>query len=183
MKRKKHHKKRNPARRRHSYVTNPAPRRRHRAHHRARTNPARRHHRYRRRNPESPMELFLTLGVSVVSAVGANKIASKLPFSAMVQNLGLVAIGGALSYIGRKKPLLLGIGSGMVIAGATRAVTNTIPALAGDYELTGDEQRGYINYATTQLAGAVAGGTGDFSGDDHDGFNGAVSGEFNTPSM
>ena len=129
------------------------------------------------------MGLFLTLGVSVVSAVGANKIASKLPFSAMVQNLGLVLLGGTLSYVGRKKPLLLGVGAGMVIAGATRAVTNTIPALAGDYELTGDEQRGYINYATTQLAGAVAGGAGDFSGDDHDGFNGAVSGEFNTPSM
>ena len=182
MKKKKQHRKaRQHARK--SFVTNPAPRRRRRArHHKVHANPSRRRRRYRK-NPESPMELGITLGVGALAAIAANKLASKLPFSNMIKNIALIALGGGLAYIGRKKPMLMGAGAGIFIAGATRAVVNAVPALAGDYELTGDEQQGYIQAVSGAVAGASMDGEFDMSGDEHDGFNGAVAGDFNSPSM
>lgn len=179
--------KHNPRRRarKHSFVSNPARRtRRRRAHHNPHCGPHRncrhtfrsRRHSYRR-NPESSIELALTLGAGAASAIIGNKLVSKLPGSAMVKNIGLVVLGALAAYIGRRKPLVMGVGSGLFITGATRLLTNAVPALAGDMDLTGDEQEGYVRGVQAHLAGEMNELSGPLSGP----FNGPLSGPFNGP--
>ncbi len=173
-----------------TFVTNPARRtRRRRAHHKA--NPSRkRARRHYRHNPADSMaQLVTSMAVGAVAAIAANKLASKLPIANnLIKNVGMIALGGALAFFGYKKKnsMLIGAGSGVFIAGATRAVTNAVPALAGDYELTGDEQQGYVEAVSGALAGSLSGAlAGDeFAGDEFAGeYQDQFSGALGSPSI
>lgn len=133
-----------------SYISNPAPkkktarRRRKRAIspvHFARV--AARKLRYRRNPSSFMMDSAALLGGGVAGAVAVPKLVSMIPVGTnLIKNLGMVALGSALTYMSFKKRSYLGLGVGMgtAVAGATRAITNAVPMLAGDGEYTQDEQ-------------------------------------------
>ena len=155
------------ARKRNSYATNPSrpAKRRRRRHHAVsfKTNPRRRRS-YRRNPGDSPKDIFIMIGAGLAAAIAAPKLVSKLPGSLMVKNLGMILAGVAVALLGRKKNVLVGVGAGLVVAGATRAITNAIPMLAGDDEFNGDEQKAILeNLSSNELNGPM---NGPMDGDD-----------------
>lgn len=164
-----------------SYVANPAPRRRRRA---AAKSAAPRRRRSYRKNPESLKDTGLMLAAGVGSAVVAGKLAKFVPGSNLVKNLVLVAAGGATAYLGRRNPLLVGAGAGLAIVGASNAIKSAVPALAGELELTQDEQAEAIAaLSNDQLLGAPL--EGEYFGAPLAGeyFGAPLQGDMNTPSM
>ena len=168
-------KKRHARKRARSYATNPSKKRRARPprhwkkHKVYQWNPKARR-RYRRNPGDTPKDIAILVGTGVAAAVLAPKLASKLPGSLMVKNLAMIGAGAALAFLGRRKNVLVGIGAGLIVAGATRALTNAVPALAGDYEFSGDEQQAILQHlAGEELSGPMAGDNMD--GDYMDGDN------------
>ena len=183
--------------RKHTAVANPSRRRR-----RAHRNPAPSARRRRRahRNPaESFKDIAIMVGTGTATAILGPKLVSKLPGSLMVHNIGMIAAGLALAFVGRKKSVLVGAGAGLIVAGATRAITNAVPALAGDYEFNGEEQQAILSHLQgDEFNGPMDGDefNGPMDGDEFNGpmdgdeFNGPMdgdsfdmAGDFNSPSM
>ena len=165
------------ARRRHTFATNPTKRRRHRRH-KVMVNPSRRR-KYRRNPGDSMKDIAVMVGSGVAAAILGPKLASKLPGSLLVKNLALIAAGAALAFLGRKKNVLVGLGAGLVVAGATRALSNAVPALAGDNEFNGEEQQAILQHlAGDELNGPMDGDdylNGPMDGDDF--LNGPMDGD------
>lgn len=93
------------------------------------------------------------IGGGLATSILGPKLVSKLPVSNLIQNVGMIVAGGALAWFGRKKPLAVGAGAGLVIAGASRALTNAVPMLAGENEMNQDEQTAFIDATAQQMAG------------------------------
>ncbi len=140
--------------RRHSFVANPR-----KAHSRRAAAPhkTKRHGKKRsflgafkrrsyRKNPGNLFaQLGLGLGVGILGGIAGAKAVSFIPVRALFQSLILAAAGVAIAVFGRKRPLLLGAGSGMAIVGGYKAAVSAVPLLAGDNELTGDEQEALLD--------------------------------------
>ena len=178
-------KKRHARKRARSYATNPPSKRRkarptrHWKKHKVyQWNPKARR-RYRRNPGDTPKDIAILVGTGVAAAVLAPKLASKLPGSPAVKNIAMIAAGAALAFLGRRKNVLVGIGAGLVVAGATRAITNQFPQLVGDNEFSGDEQQAILQHlAGDELSGPMAGPMeGDYmDGDDF--LNGPMEGDY-----
>lgn len=182
-------KRKNPRRRHHvakkSYTTNPRRRRHHHA--AAKVNPSRRR-RYHRNPGDTPKEIAIGIGASLATAIAGPKLASKLPGSPLVKNIAMGVLGLALAWFGRKKSYLVGAGTGLVIAAGTRALTSAVPMLAGDNEMTQDEQHAFMAQLSGPMAGPMEGEdlegsyfAGPMEGEDLDGED--LEGEFNNPTM
>lgn len=154
-----------------TYAHNPAPKK---AKRRYKHNPAK--HRSRRRYRSNPGSMDIKeIGIGVLSgAAGAilgPKVFTKLPVSPMIANAALLAVGAGLAYIGRKKPALLGLGSGMAISGISRMVVNAVPMLAGEGEMSPDQSSAVLATLATvpeseEVAGPFQGSfQGSFQGD------------------
>lgn len=155
--------------RRRSYVTNPG-------------RPAARRRRSYRRNPGGPaVEKIVLILSAVLGAVFGNKIAQKLPASipATVRNLGMMAAGLALAWFGYKKPAALGAGVGLAVAGASRQIVSTVPALAGDYELLPEEQEEIRSLADNLSGDDDEEMDEDLDGGLEGGLNGGLNGGMN----
>jgi len=139
--------------RRHSFVANPR-----KATRRASTSHKKKRHAKRRsflgafkrrsyrKNPGNLFaQLGLGLGVGILGGIAGAKAVSFIPVRALFQNLILAAAGVAIAVFGRKRPLLLGAGSGMAIVGGYKAAISAVPLLAGDNELTGEEQEALLD--------------------------------------
>ena len=129
------------------------------------------------------IDTALPLLVGIASAIVGNKAASKIPGSPLIRNLVLLGGGVALAIFFRRKPVIAGAGAGLAITGGVRMVTNAVPSLAGDDELTGDEQYAYSQGVQSAMAGEM---DGDMDGDELYGplagpLNGPFAGAFNGP--
>jgi len=158
-----------------SYVSNPARKRRAR---RAKVATRRSRRRYRS-NPADSIKDIATLGVAgVASAILGAKAFSKLPISSLLQNLALMLVGGGVAILGRKKhSAFVGAGLGMIYAGGSRLLINKVPQLAGDFELSTDDQAAILTELSPDVE-TVEEMDGSFNG----GFAGSFSG-MNSPAM
>lgn len=133
-----------------TYISNPAPRKStrtitHLAHRFAqRASAAGKRLRSYRRNPSPLMaETGMLLAGGAAGAILVPKAVSMIPMgSNLIKNVGMAVAGAGVAYFGHKKRshLVLGLGLGTAVAGVTRAITNAVPALAGDGEYSQDEQ-------------------------------------------
>lgn len=168
------------AKKRKSYVSNPAPKRRRRA--TVKTVSRRRSY---RKNPEGITETAKILGAGIGAAVVANKAAQFIPGNNLIKNLVLTLAGGTAAYFGRRNPLILGAGAGLAIIGASNAIKTAVPMLAGENELTQDEQAEAIAALqnSPELLGAPL--EGEYFGAPLSGeyFSAPLQGDMNTPSM
>jgi len=132
-----------------SYISNPAPKKKTARRRKNSISPvhfarvAARKLRYHRNPSSFMMDSAALLGGGVAGAVAVPKLVSMIPVGTnLIKNLGMVALGSALTYMSFKKRSYLGLGVGMgtAVAGATRAITNAVPMLAGEGEYTQDEQ-------------------------------------------
>ncbi len=163
---------------RRSYVSNPAKKRSRRRSYKSA--PAKRSRRRYRSNPaDSLKDIGALVGAGALSAVFGAKAFSKLPISPMLQNLGLMLAGAALAVFGRKKhSAIVGAGAGLVFAGASRLIVNKVPQLAGDMELSPDEQAAVLTELAPEVEEYEPTVNGGFDG----GFNGSFAGAM-SPSM
>jgi len=154
-----------------TYVTNPA--KRSRSHRRSyKANPAKRHRRHYKRNPGSNIkEIGITIGTAAAGAILGPKLFSKLPLSPMLSNLAMAAVGAGLAYVGRRKPVLMGLGAGLAVAGISRAAVNAVPMLAGDGEMTPEQSAAVLAELTASAP--------QYSGEAEDSLNGSFEGSFN----
>ncbi len=163
-----------------SYVSNPA-KKTSRRRRRSAPKAARSRRRYRSNPADSIKDVGALVAAGAVSAVVGAKAFSKLPISPMLQNIGMVLAGAAVAILGRKKhAAFVGAGAGLVMAGASRLILNKIPQLAGEMELSPDEQAAVLvelaPEATEEEEVSLNGG---FNG----GFNGSFAGGMNAASM
>jgi len=174
--------------RRKSFVTNPARRapsavrrilpRNWKKHKVDQWNPGTRSRRKYRRNPgDSVKDIALTFGSAGAAAILGPKLVGMLPVSNLIQNIGMVAAGAALAFFGRRKQYLVGAGLGLGLAGLTRAVVSAVPVLAGDNEMTQDEQSAFIDATAQQMAGEE-GESVYLSGPLNGPLNGGLNGNF-----
>ena len=175
--------------RRHTFATNPAtaPRRRRRRHHagaKFHTNPSRRRKSYRRNPGDSPKDIAILVGSGLIASILVPKLLSKVgnPLDTkitMAKNVGMIVAGAAIAYLGHKKNALVGVGMGLVVAGASRAILNVVPQLAGDNEFNGDEQSAILQHmaGSSELSGPMDGDelSGPMDGDDF--LNGPMNGD------
>lgn len=114
---------------------------------------------YRKNPSESPKDIAIMVGSAVATGIAAPKLISKLPGSNLVKNLGMIGGGLAMAYFGRKKSYVLGPGIGLIYAGASRAIINQFPTLAGDNEMSQDDAENLMMQLANQdeLAGPLAG--------------------------
>lgn len=149
MKAKKYNKKvRRAHSRARSFVANPAPRKKRRARRMASFIGAfkRRARRAFRSNPSLPIVPTLVgLGAGTAAGVVGSKLMSKLPVSALIQNLIMLAVGGGAMVLGRRKPAVFAAGLGLGAVAGFKLVTNAVPMLAGDNELNQDEQQAVLS--------------------------------------
>jgi hypothetical protein len=138
------------------------------------SSPSRRR-KYKRNPGDSIKDIALTFGSAGAAAILGPKVVSLLPVSNLIQNLGMIGAGAALAIFGRRKQYLVGAGLGLGLAGMTRAVVSAIPVLAGDNEMTQDEQSAFIDATAQQMAGDEE--TDYLSGP----LNGPLSGPLNGP--
>lgn len=144
-KKKKTHSRRKSSRRSPvAFVANPSPRKRRRAHKAPIFKAARR--RSYRKNPGMGKYItpLLNLGIGGGIGVGGGKLFSMLPISALFQNLSMVAVGVAMMIFGQKYRVAKYGGFGLALVGGTRQVLNMVPSLAGDMELTQDQQQALL---------------------------------------
>jgi len=122
-----------------SYVSNPAKKRSRR---RYKSNPGRpaSRRRYRKNPGDSTKDIAILGGSALVAAVAGPKLVGMAPIPVLMQNLAMIGAGAALAIIGRRKTAAVGAGIGLAMAGARRALLNEFPMLAGDEELTQEEQ-------------------------------------------
>lgn len=144
MKRKKKNSRRKSHRRTPSvaYVANPArkkPRRKARAKSMPWAAPRRKSY---RKNPGFGKYLHpvIKLGLGAGVGLGGGKLISMLPISALMQNLSMIFAGLAMMVFGSKYSVTKYGGFGLALVGGTRQVLNMVPALAGENELTQDQQ-------------------------------------------
>lgn len=157
-----------------SYVSNPAKKRTHR---RAKVTAKRSRRRYRSNPADTIKDVGILAGAGVVSAVAGAKLFSKLPISSVLQNVAMLAAGLALAVFGRKKhAAFVGAGAGLAIAGGSRLLVNKVPQLAGEMELSPDDQAAIL----TELAPETE--TEELDSSFNGGFNGSFSG-MNAPAM
>lgn len=158
-----------------SYVSNPAKKRSRR---RAKVATRRSRRRYRSNPADSIKDVGILAGSGVLSAVAGAKLFSKLPISSMLQNVGMIAAGLALAILGRKKhTAFVGAGAGLVFAGGSRLLVNKVPQLAGEMELSTDDQAAIL----TELAPDVE--AEEMEGSFNGGFAGSFNGGMNAPAM
>jgi hypothetical protein len=144
MKRKKKTSRRKSHRRTPSvaYVANPA-RKKTRRKARAKSMPwaAPRRKSYRK-NPgfSKYLQPVIKLGIGGAVGLGGGKLISMLPISALMQNISMVAAGILMMVFGQKYSVAKYGGFGLALVGGTRQILNMVPALAGDNELTQDQQ-------------------------------------------
>ena len=162
--------KKTKSRKRKSYVTNPAPKRKARRRSAAVAVKSRRRRSYRK-NPDTILDTAIFAGSAVAGAIAGNQVVKFIPASNLIKNLALLAGGIGLAYFGRRKSYLMGAGAGMAVMGGYNLVTNQFPQLAGD-DLTQDQQIEAIealsgeDYSLTDdqnFFGAPLDGTQDFS--------------------
>ena len=180
--------KKTKSRKRKSYVTNPAPKRKARRRRSVAVKTSRRRRSYRK-NPESLIDTAIFAGSAVAGAIAGNQVAKFIPASNLIKNLALLAGGIGLAYFGRRKSYLMGAGAGMAVMGGYNLVTNQFPQLAGD-DLTQDQQQealealsGEDDYSLTDdsgLFGAPLAGTEDFSAPL---FGAPLAGDMNSGAM
>lgn len=152
-----------------TYVTNPAKRSRRRSY---KANPAKRSRRHYKRNPSSDIkDLGITIGTAAAGAIIGPKLFSKLPLSPMLSNLAMAAVGAGVAYVGRRKPVLMGLGAGLAIAGISRAAVNAVPMLAGDGEMTPEQSAAVLAELTASAP--------EYSGESEETLSGSFNGSFN----
>lgn len=197
MRKKRTTKRRRKATRKRSYVSNPKrrPRRRTRRTRRAPVAELRRRTRRRsyRKNPSLPVVEGMTLlGTAILAGVAGAKVTGMIPFgSAMMKNVGLALAGALVAIMGYRKPLVLGAGAGMVVVGGTRALTSAVPMLAGDDDLTADEQKELVDMAAATYSpeleaieqGGLAGVVPDVSSLNGPVMGGTLDGALSGPLM
>lgn len=107
-----------------------------------------------RKNPSLPIvEGMSLLGTAILAGVAGSKLTGLIPFgSAMVKNIGLALAGAMIAVVGYRKPLVLGAGAGLVVVGGTRALTSAVPLLAGDDDLTAEEQKELVDMAAASYS-------------------------------
>jgi len=148
-----------------SYVSNPAKKRSRRRYKSNPGKPVSRRRRYKRNPGDTPKDIAILAGSAIVAAVAGPKLAGMAPVSPLIANLAMIGAGGAPAYLGRRQTAAVGAGIGLAMAGATRALLNQFPALAGDEELTQEEQSQLLEqlsasediYGNEQLSGPLAG--------------------------
>jgi len=138
-----------------SYVSNPAKKRSRRRYKSNPGKPVSRRRRYKRNPGDTPRDIAILAGSAIVAAVAGPKLAGMAPVSPLIANLAMIGAGGALAYLGRRKTAAVGAGIGLAMAGATRALLNQFPTLAGDEELTQEEQAQLIEQLSANEAGSA----------------------------
>ena len=136
-----------------SYVHNPRKASRRRSY---KSNPSRSRRRYKRNPSESVMEIVQLVGGGAAGAIVGAKAINFIPVSPILKNAAMVLAGSALAFFGRKNHLAVGAGIGLASAGAYRLVVNAVPVLAGDDELTPEEQANLIAVSAKRATSLAA---------------------------